>query len=79
MFVPGRCPPVPLIAHATITPADMVVNHGSNVTVKCNMGYKFPDGTESKVFYCDPETEWDDLYGTVCKGQLIILLLLLLI
>ncbi len=64
----ARCAPVPLVKNGIVLPKDVVVNYGANVTVICNIGHRFLDGTSVKTFYCDPVTEWKELYEIICKG-----------
>ncbi len=66
----ARCPPVPLVKNGIVLPTDVVVNYGANVTVICNIGHRFLDGTSAKTFYCDPVTEWKELYEIICKGTI---------
>ncbi len=68
----ARCPPVPLVKNGIVLPTGVVVNHGANVTVICNIGHRFPDGTSVKIFYCDPASEWEELYETTCKSKIIL-------
>ena len=58
-----------MIQHATITPYSQSLDHHSTVHMKCDVGYRFQDGTEEKDFICDPITEWETLIDTVCYSK----------
>ena len=65
-----RCPPIPLMQHATITPYSDHLDYHSVFRMSCDRGYRFKDGTEEKDFICDPITEWQTLMNSVCYSKL---------
>jgi len=63
LFSAQHCRPAPWVKNAKAN-----LNQTSRtVNITCFIGYRFPDGDTSKVFYCYPDGHWDYNIPT-CDG-----------
>jgi len=63
--VAGRCRPPLLVNNAVAT----LNQTDRSVTISCQIGHRFPDGTKKRVLYCDADGYWEHIPH--CDGSLL--------
>ena len=60
-----RCPLLPLVGHSYV--ADFMNEEGAQVTILCEPGHAFSDGSTSKQVMCSGG-HWSPSFLEKCKG-----------